>query len=844
MASLRAYLMVCIKGEWSVSVHKELDTLTDSWKARTDVDAGVGVVHFGFERPASQEFSDLARSFPGKVLLTSSAKFGLPAGFQASENEVGQVANLPIYLALRGWGYLLEDDIKAPSKSNSPRAPTGWVSYFLSNATHATPDFEEVGIWNDDDYLRYESRLPLAVRKEAGVFRFEQLIGADRRDPCAFARASPPWLAEREFASIPVSVRVSNVLLNREIDTVFDLGELSLDNLLHTQNFGRKSAYDLVYSLEAALQEGPLSVIISRDTSPSDLNLIQCIESSLLKYPPRARDIMLRRMGFGQKPETLQEIGERYEVSRERIRQIEAKFTKRLIKEEIWDDVLSAKMAHLLEARRIPMPVQGIEAADPWFAGIDNNAETFRYLLDNVSQGPAKIVAIDGVEYVGFLDQGAWDRTVLEARRFLESGVNSGWSLDHCRSMIDAKLSDNCSEFREMLWDAASRQCQFVETDGIPTLVSFGRSAESIIQAVLAESNRPLHYSEIAELARQRSGKDFDIRRAHNAAANIGFLFGRGTYGLRQHVSMSPEQLKLLAQEAEEIVAEGAPGRQWHSQEIAAALVERETGYSSKINKYLVDIALKESGQLENLGRLVWSDAASRSDGESQRIDVRQAVMAILNDAGGPLKTEEIRQRVSALRGVDRNFQFASVDPIMRIDPGIWGLNDRDLVIKRPDQPKVLDALATLLGQRKTGVHFSELENSPSLKALGLSATAFFSLATTDPRFRVNVHRYLYLQEWGAPRRESIAEAVKGLMDAADAPQTFESIVGLAEARMGRGCDRSAVSACLQSLDAVYDQTAGTWRLPIANDADQDSELPRDWPADVIKSETASPTLI
>src|SRR5690606_23901169 len=133
-------------------------------------------------------------------------------------------------------------------------------------------------------------------------------------------------------------------------------------------------------------------------------------------------------------------------------------------------------------------------------------------------------------------------------------------------------------------------------------------------------------------------------------------------------------------------------------------------------------------------------------------------------EAGAPLSTDDVRKRVMESRGVDKLFQIFPVDPVIRIAPGVWGLNDRDLPIKRPEQGRFLDALVDLLRERRAGLHYTELERSAALKSWGLSVTAFFSLATLDPRLRVSTGRYLYLHEWGGPRRESLGQAVRAVM--------------------------------------------------------------------------------
>ena len=104
----------------------------------------------------------------------------------------------------------------------------------------------------------------------------------------------------------------------------------------------------------------------------------------------------------------------------------------------------------------------------------------------------------------------------------------------------------------------------------------------------------------------------------------------------------------------------------------------------------------------------------------------------------------------------------------------------------------------------------------------GLSSTSLLSLASVDARLRVNGAHDLYLAEWSGPRREGVSEAVRGILKAADAPVRFEDVVSSVSARIRRECDRGAVSACLQALEAKLDRGTGRWSLltEVANDGD------------------------
>jgi len=283
-----------------------------------------------------------------------------------------------------------------------------------------------------------------------------------------------------------------------------------------------------------------------------------------------------------------------------------------------------------------------------------------------------------------------------------------------------------------------------------------------------------------------------------------------GTYGVDRHLP-KPEILQRVSDEAEDIVASGPRGRQWHASEILSALVERDSSDLSEesVNKYIVDIALRKSGDLKRLGRMIWKEVDTSDD--VSRIDVRQAVISLLQQAGRPLQTDEIRQRLIALRGVNEHFQIATVDPVLRVGVGLWGLNDRDISIKRPNQPRLLDGLVTILKDRGFGIHVSELERSSLMSVSGLSAQSLFSQTSGDSRLKLNTGQYLYLEEWGGPRRESMSEAVAAVLTSSTPPLALEEILLQVEKRMRRVCDRRSLINCLRALEADMDPSTETW---------------------------------
>jgi hypothetical protein len=209
---------------------------------------------------------------------------------------------------------------------------------------------------------------------------------------------------------------------------------------------------------------------------------------------------------------------------------------------------------------------------------------------------------------------------------------------------------------------------------------------------------------------------------------------------------------------------------------------------------------------------MTWSKAASDAYSSNYRIDLRQAIIAILEQAGTPLSAAAIRQRLIALRGVNEHFQISAQDPLIRVAPGLWGLNDRDLPIKRLDQVHLIDGVIRMLRDKSAGIHISEI---PKLNLPRVDHTVpphvVFSIATRDPRLRVNVGQYIFLNEWGDARRISTIDAVRSLMQEASAPLSLDDIVAKVEATIERPCDKQSVSACLQVIDATFDSVNPVW---------------------------------
>jgi len=97
--------------------------------------------------------------------------------------------------------------------------------------------------------------------------------------------------------------------------------------------------YRTSLSLDAPISDGDdtryLDLLESKDIPSIEENLVRSsmadeVNALLKELPPREQEILRMRFGFDGEPMTLEEIGKKIGLSRERIRQIETKAKRRL----------------------------------------------------------------------------------------------------------------------------------------------------------------------------------------------------------------------------------------------------------------------------------------------------------------------------------------------------------------------------------------------------------------------------------------------------------------------------------------------------------------------------------
>ena len=891
MRQLLAFLLVRLSdGSWQVGSHRGLETLLSAWRSVPDAGA-CGVIHVGFWRPDTIELEAAATKCRGTVLLTEAAKWAFPDSFRTSSRPVASVGDLLLYLGLSGWGYEMEDDSGGASLESLPEpesleneASPPVDEPWLDSVRHGRPELWQsvvaAGIVNDATYLSFEHNLASGPRDDLAFLRFRWFSGAEPSAATILKvlRLAPPWLLEMDVSALTLSTRPSNRLAEEKLLTVGDVAQFGESRLMKIPAMGRGSVaeisqrivdafrngsaycsrFALVGSNSAepdsqaeripesigaepdrgtrALKPSPSRKAASARSLPLPLGSVPVsfhagVQIALSLCEQREAKVLRLRMGLWGARQTLDRVGSELAVSRERARQIEKRAVQRIA--VLMRPLIerAAKGIHdSLHSRSEPLPLVGLEILDPWFAGVGENAGPLDFVMEHFyDERRFWILKIGEETYVSGINLESWIEAVRKTKALLGDLVRGEKSIpeQEARCLTESMLPESAAELRPLLWGVTTRWANFLSTPtGERRLVSFGHGAESVVEAVLLESDRPLHYQEIAKRCEAR-GKPLEIRRAHSAAACVGILLAPGTFGLDRHFPLDEEETESVISEVESMIFEN-PGRQWHADEIADGLGDRGLDFGGRLNKYAVNHALKQSRSLVYLGRLVWAVRSGKARGKADRISVWQAVAALLDENGGPMRTAEIRDRLSKDRGLGATpLLIVQYDPVIRVGEGSWGLLWRDVPFSEEEAGRIVDEMEAVCRCRGEALHVSEivgaLQATAELAGRPKDPTMLVSLAVRTGRMKAARGGYVHPVEWEGSRRLCSNEAVSAALDEAGPNgSTLHTLAALASRFLGREIPPSAGGRLLISVGAVYDEERGVWAKPEPTSASDD----------------------
>ncbi len=872
MKPLRAFLFSRgPSGEWSSSAFRELEPLLEATKAALSDRSSSAAIHIGFWRPETGKVAELAQKWSGTLLLSDAAIGSLPPPLSVSHASVGEVDGLAFRVALDGFGYTIDD----PSPGMPKKRPTihpnvaggtfvarGWVEHLIAQKPEVDSLLRTAGIWDEESYHEKEPLLSTDERISLAFDRFRTIVGvkADKANILDNLHACPNWFLKYELSQLDLTVRTRNVCAAYNLLTIGDLAAKGYSGLLKLANMGQGSVHGLSTLLWETFIHGDAlkrKRLLDAETPPEDSHYVRLpdlAEFDLPRAPTAApapipttvttpslpienvfdgfldaaqalneqeRHVWAARLGFRCPQQTLQVTAEQIGLTRERVRQIEVKIYRKVGPNRFWKQ-LKEKVSDHLNDRTSPLLLNGISAVDPWFKGVGKLKTSLQEVFNHLLQDEFSILDLGDTPVLTRLSISQWEKAVNSGKALLREMVIEQVTEDYARIQICSLLVDSGEELRDELW-ATLRPFAMWATNpsGTTMLVGYGRTAEMVVTAVLQNAGRPLHYEEIYRRAKLISEKEHDERRIHHAAHSVAFLYHRGTYGLLSHCPLTPSELALVEAEVEDIAAGTDPTKQWHTSELLDELLERGFDFDGKLTKYIINIALRNSETFSNMKRMVWGYKESWQASAASRLDMRQAVMALLEEAGRPLSTLEIRERLERDRGLNEHFQIHAQGNLIRLGAGLWGLADRDIKIKEPDT--LLQKLADHLQATQEGVHISEVASL--LEDIDeIDAQAILGLIK-QKGMRRDRAQYVYLASWSDSRRIWPSRAIELTLDDHPNGMTINEVRLEVKRLTKRDLNGALIGNMLFHTEgAFYNSETELWKRQISANVDNGEE--------------------
>jgi hypothetical protein len=519
-------------------------------------------------------------------------------------------------------------------------------------------------------------------------------------------------------------------------------------------------------------------------------------ESSLSSLKENERKVLENRSGYHGQVKTLEEVGEMIGVTRERVRQIQKKNVAKIISTEFWDDCIAIKIGEMLLNREQPLYLEMLEVEDPWFKGFIGNYQHLAAIIELFSENEIRVIKIDSAMVVSRIHQDDWDTMISNYRKSLREKANEQtWSKYDTELTFKASLEEKgASELYPLLWGAFADVLIFEDSSsGRELLISYGKTLNSAIFAVLHQAESPLHFSIIGERVREHLGKNVTNPQVNSGLHKVGAkLFDRGIYGLPHFNPISEGTCQHLRVVIETLVLNGPLMKQWHTTEFLNILEQKFPTLPDELNQYILNLILESSEQLTYLNKNVWARYDSNQSSED-RVDMADAFSKILEDAGTPLKGKELIKRLEGIRGVNDKLQLQATDRMIQVGPDTWGLYERDISLTAAEIGCCLDSLYSHLTRSQRGIHHSEVEIfliENSLSHLNVSGYELLNLAQRDNRFYLGRSLFLGLAEWGEDtRRLNVSQAVRKVVSEMQSPMSTVEINILVEKLTGLEID-------------------------------------------------------
>ncbi len=493
-----------------------------------------------------------------------------------------------------------------------------------------------------------------------------------------------------DLENFEFSVRTYNVFQNQNISTIKELIVYTERELLKFPNFGRKSLREVnnflkghglslgtVTSQVALLGEKSRISQFGPSLTKAD-NIIDNFTKALGKLDKRSIQIINRRSGYGCSPETLEEIGESETVTRERIRQIEAKAIRKLKHpssgwnpNNFWGETMEKVFLQV----GYPVTIEFIKTTEPGINFSPEFQNLLLYIFEKLLPKKYYHVDVSGSMCLIRLQK----EKLTETRQSIVDllSKSEGHTISSCLENVRGIVPSELAEFTQTLFNSCLEHSIISKLDGEDCLSYFSprRSGLSAARDIFENNSSPLTNEEIAKII-ERDYPDLEFRNVANYFQKLPgvFPFRHGVWGTLSNLNLSDNELlgakTMIRQTVREMEKD-----QFHSNEIFEIIQNGDPTLALKLDGFKVAGLIREYCDIQYIGRSMFSTDVSMSE---ERIKLRDLTIQILSEAGKPMHANDIKNKMREVRSFGKAYQITPKSPIILLGAGIFALEDME----------------------------------------------------------------------------------------------------------------------------------------------------------------------
>lgn len=577
---------------------------------------------------------------------------------------------------------------------------------------------------------------------------------------------------------IQLPTRMKNFVRGEGLERLGDLFKLSYASLAGTANLGRKSLNDTLDAVREYLSE--------RSAPPVFATFLQAWQAQLSALEPIPRMIVTRRAGMHGERETLEELGAMLGVTRERVRQIEARVLERLAERSRWRRLVEANLVTAFgSARALPLDLL---AQDPWWSGIDQQELLLDYVVRRIFEDQLFVLeAPSGKRYLAKF--GPNDFVV-----HLESAKNRVAKLEYPveTSVIDDILRAEAEPLDPVLFNELRQAVGelLLRDPAKPALaMGYGRYRADDVIAFLNGQPEPVHIDVL------------EAQCGRGALPDEVLHFKRGYVGLKRHFPDFDGWSQRLVPAALEVMQERPAGRQWLVPEVHDALRERGL-LPDWLGHWHLASLLRLSGQIDYLGRL---RVALKDSGQEARLQYVELLQGVLESAGAPITFDELVARArlqSDIPEASATLRVAAA-PFVRVDDLRIGLVERDIPGGPQAVAAAVEAVVRALTETQIGLtphQATVLVNKLSEVHATWTRQLVTSVLRNESTIRIDRTKNIGLDEWDDSRCPTRPEYMRREVQQAGGRLALPKLYASMDAFYGRAPDRGSLGAMAQQV--------------------------------------------